>query len=322
MASKSRPAVVELQNVAKRNFFVALACFIMLVPVIKSQSSDIDINDYFQIPSDMVEHFPLLHLKEDIQQSTAAFAHITRDSNSWTTHGTAVGVQIPTVHSNISFFFQNPETGTVTKVHNAYSTVADVVYLEHLHSVKHVTCDQNSILTITFNATLSQSTSGLRFGSKRSHFTEYTKVAGGQSFFCQSSCAMGTEISRKVVQVISFTTDPGTEFLSSITIETSSAPPESLYNAVADIFMNGTIALIHKNNMRLNHKSSRLNWHRYVRKVHDSREKFTRLRSQANLRAATCENDLCTEFGTVGSGYTGEIRFKKGACCVAALKLS
>ncbi len=126
---------------------------------------------------------------------------------------------------------------------------------------------------------------------------------------------MGTEISRNVVQVLSHIEDPDTGLLSSITIQTSAAPQESLYNAVANIFMNGTVALIHKDNLRLNGKSSRFNWHGYVKKVHDSREQFIRLQSQAKLRAATCQNDLCTEFGGVGTGYAAEIRFSKGTFC-------
>jgi hypothetical protein len=320
MASESRPSLVGSLNDARRNFFAVLACIIMLAPVLKCQGDAtvgnpvIDTNDYFQIPADMVQHFPLLHHTKDIQQSTTAFAHITKDSSSWTTQGSVSTVQIPTVHTNISFSYKNPETGTVTHVQNSYSTVADVVYLEHLDSVEHVTCDQNSILTITFDARLSASSLGLRFGLKRSHYTEYTRVAGGQSFFCQSSCAMGAEISRTVVHVISHTEDPETGFLSSITIQTSAAPQESLYNAVADIFINGTVALVHKNNLKLNHRSNRLNWHGYVRKVHDSREKLTRLRSQAKLRAATCADDLCTEIGGISIGYAAEIRFTKGTC--------
>jgi hypothetical protein len=294
-----------------RNIFAVLACIILLAPVQKSQGADIDINDYFQIPADVIEHFPLLHRSQDMQQSTLAFAHVTKDSNSWTTHSTLRSIQIPTVSTNISFSYQNPETGTVTHIQNAYSTVADVVYLEHLHSVEHVICDRNSILTIIFDASLSPSSPGLRFGLKRSHYTEYTTVAGGQSFFCDSSCSMGPEISRKVVQIISHVEDPETGFLSSITIQTSAAPQESLYNAVADIFLNGTFALIPKTSLRLNRKSGRLNWHRYVKQVHDLREKFISLQSQAKLRAADCSGDLCTEFGSVGAGYTGEIRFTK-----------
>ena len=104
------------------------------------------------IPADMVDHFPLLHNSENLQEATA-FAHIVKDnSNSWTLHRTSRSVTIPTAKTELSFFYQNPESGTVTKVYNTYETVADTVYLEYLHSsVLHVECGLNSTLSITFN---------------------------------------------------------------------------------------------------------------------------------------------------------------------------
>jgi hypothetical protein len=303
---------------------MALACMMFLAQVLHCQGDEstdkpvIDTNDYFQIPADMIDHFPLLHLTQQNEQTTA-FARVVKGSTSWTTLNTPSSIRIPTVNTNLSFFYQNPETGTVTKVYNVYSTVADIVYLEHLESVKHVTCDQNTILTITFNSSLSLSTRGLRFGLKRAHYTTLTKVAGGQSFYCQSSCSMGDIISRSVEEVLSHSEDPETGLLSSITIKTSAAPPEILYNTVADIFMNGTVALIPKINMRVNQNYGRLNWHRYAKKVHHVREESVRLRSAAKLRAKTCDDDdnplFC--YGTVGTGYAVGLKYEKGACYIA-----
>jgi len=270
----------------------------------------IDTNDYFQIPADMINHFPLLHLTEQNEQTTA-FARVIKDSNSWTTRSTPTSIQIPTVSTNLSFFYQNPETGTVTKFHNVFSTVADIVYLEHLESVQHVTCDQNTILTLTFNSSLSLSTRGLKFGLKRAHYTTLTKVAGGQSFFCQSSCSMGDVISRSVEEVLSHSEDPESGFLSSITIKTSAAPLEILYSSMSDIFINGTIALIPKTNMRVNQNHGRLSWHRYAKKVHHSREEFVRLRSAAKLRAATCDDANMFCYGSVGNGYAVGFKYAK-----------
>lgn len=294
----------------------------VLAQVLQCQGDDstdkpvIDTNDYFQIPADMINHFPLLHLTEQTEQTTA-FARVIKDSTSWTTLSTSTSIRIPTVNTNLSFFYQNPETGTVTKVHNVYSTVADIVYLEHLESVKHVTCDRNTILTITFNSSLSLSTQGLRFGLKRAHYTTLTKVAGGQSFFCQSSCSMGDIISRSVEEVLSHSEDPETGLLSSITIKTSAAPPEILYSAVADIFMNGTVALIPKTSMRVNQNFGRLNWHRYAKKVHHIREESVRLRSAAKLRAKDCDTSGLLCYGTVGNGYAVGLTYEKSACYIA-----
>ncbi len=303
---------------------MALACMMVLAQVLQCQGDDstdkpvIDTNDYFQIPADMIDHFPLLHLTEQNEQ-TAAFARVIKDSTSWTTRSTPSSIRIPTVNTNLSFFYQNPETGTVTKVHNVFSTVADIVYLEHLESVKHVTCDQNTILTITFNSSLPLSTRGLRFGLKRAHYTTLTKVAGGQSFFCQSSSSMGDIISRSVDEILSHSEDLETGLLSSITIKTSAAPPEILYNAIADIFMNGTVALIPKTSMRVNHNYGRLNWHRYAKKVHSSREESVRLRSAAKLRAKECDTTglFCKEAGSVGIGYGIGLKYESGACYIA-----
>ena len=319
--SRSGPHLRGPTNVANA-ILMALACIVILAPVLQCQGAHsddkpaIDTNDYFQIPADMIDHFPLLHYTEQNQQSTA-FARVIKDSNSWTTRSTPTSILIPTVHTNVSFFYQNSETGTVTKVYNAYSTVADIVYLEHIESVIHVTCDQSSLLTLIFNSSLSASTQKLKFGLKRAHYTTFTKIAGGQSFYCQSSCSMGDVISRSVEEVISHSEDPETGFLSSITIKTSAAPTEMLYNAVADIFMNGTVALIPKTSMRVNHNHGRLSWHRYAKKVHYSREESIRLRSAAKLRAKECKDDNKFCYGSVGNGYAIGVIYEKGACYVS-----
>jgi len=291
-----------------------LACFILLAPVIVCygqetvDKSNIDINNYFQLPADMVNNFQLIHNVAHTQESTA-FAQISKDGNSWTTHPTRRSVTILTTSTNLSFFYHNLETGTITKVQNTYQTVADTVYLEHLHSVLHVECDHNSTLTITYNTRFPSSSQGMRFGLKRAHFLEHTKVAGGQSFFCKSSCAMGTIISRNVDAVISYSEDPETGFLSSITIETSPLPQEMLFDTVADYFMNGTFALVPKTRLRAHFNSSRLNWHAYLRKVHDMRETFKLRSSAAKLRGVVCEeiDVMCYETGLTGA----EVRYKK-----------
>jgi hypothetical protein len=304
------------------------ACAILLSPAIECHGQEtvetkptIDVDDYFQIPADMVNNFPLIHNVEETQES-AAFAQISKeDGNSWTTHSTRRSVTIPTTSTTLSFFYHNRETGTITKVQNSYQTVADTVYLEHLPSVLHVECDHNSTLTITYNTSLPVSPRGLRFGLKRAHFLKYTKVSGGQSFFCNSSCAMGTTISRNVVAVISYSEDHVTGLLSSITVETSPIPKEMLYQTVADYFMNGTIALIPKASLRAHSNSSRLNWHAYLRKVHHMSE-ISRLRSTPKLRGSdlSCfENNplFCKNLGTVENnfgvttGFIAEVRYKK-----------
>jgi hypothetical protein len=272
----------------------------------------INIDDFFQLPADMVEHFPLLQSSENLQKSTA-FAHISKDKNTWSTHRSSRSVTIPTAHTELSFFYQNPQTGTVTKVHNSYETVADIVYLEHLHSILHVECDHNSTLSITFNASLSPTAPGLRFGLKRSHFTNYTKISGGQSFFCHSSNVIGTTISRHVIEVTSYAEDEATGFLSSITIETSPALQESLYNTNADIFVNGSFVLIPKTALRLNVNSTRLNWHVYLRKMHDSR-KAVQSRTSASLRNSDCGGDgvaLQCKFASIKTGFNAEVRYQK-----------
>jgi hypothetical protein len=295
------------------SFLMALACMMFLAQVLQCQGDDstdkpiIDTKDYFQLPADMIDHFPLLHFTQHNEQAKA-FAHVVKNSNSWTTLRDPTTIQIPIVNTSIDFLYENPDTGTITKVRNVYSTVADTVYLEHLESVKHVTCDQSSTLTIVFNSSLSQtpSTRGLKFGLKRAHYTTFTKVAGGQSFFCQSSCSMGDVISRSVVKVISHSEDPTTGYLSSITIQTSAAPSETLYNAVADIFMNGTIALIPKSSMRVNQNSGRLNWHGYAKKVHLSREESRKVK----LRSCNSDKSLCS--GGVGTGWGIGFKYVKG----------
>ena len=285
----------------------------ILAPVLQCQGDAsvdkpaIDTKDYFQLPADMIDHFPLLHFTQQNVQAKA-YAHVIKDSNSWTTLRDPATIQIPTVNTNINFLYENPETGTITKVHNVYSTVADIVYLEHLESVKHVTCDQGSTLTITFDSSLSPSTRGLKFGLKRAHYTTFTQVAGGQSFFCQSSCSMGDVISRSVVNVISHSEDLQTGYLSSITIQTSAAPLESMYNAIANIFMNGTIALIPKTSMRLNQNSGRLNWHGFAKKVHLSREES----KKAKLRSCNSDKTFCS--GGVGVGWGIGFKYVKGVC--------
>ncbi len=128
---------------------------------------------------------------------------------------------------------------------------------------------------------------------------------------------MGDVISRSVEEVISHSEDPETGFLSSITIKTSAAPMEMLYNAVADIFMNGTIALIPKTSMRVNHNHGRLSWHRYAKKVHYSREESIRLRSAAKLRDKECKDEGKFCYGVVGNGYAVGIIYEKGACYVS-----
>jgi hypothetical protein len=125
---------------------------------------------------------------------------------------------------------------------------------------------------------------------------------------------MGTVISRNVVDVISYTEDPDTGLLSSITIETSPTPQEMLYQTVADYFMNGTIALIPKTHLRTHSNSSRLNWHAYLRKVHHMSE-ISRLRSAAKLRASDLkcfDNDkFCYDLGTSAPGFIAEVRLQK-----------
>ena len=274
----------------------------------------IDVNDYFQIPADMLDHFPLLHNSEKLQQA-AAFAHIIKDqqTNTWTTQRATRSIQIPSVLTELSFLYQNPQTGTITKVLNTYSTIADIVYLEQLHSVLHVECDLNSTLTITYNSSLSKSSSGLRFGLKRVHFTEFTKLFGGQSFFCNSSCTMGSTISRNVLAVISHAEDSETGLLTSITLLTSQASEENMYNTDADFFINGSFALIPKTNLRVNHNSSRLSWQGYLRKVHVARESFRR-QSAAKLRNYDCGGDgkvLQCKFGLIKTGFAAEVRYFK-----------
>ncbi len=315
----TRFSLVGSPCVSRRNLTAILACIILLALASKCQADDatgkpaINVNDYFQIPADMVDHFPLLHSSENLQEANS-FAHIVKDnSNSWTLHPTSRSVTIPTAKTELSFFYQNPESGTVTKVYNTYETVADTVYLEHLHSVLHVDCGPNSTLSITFNTSLSSTLSGLRFGLKLKHFTNYTKIAGGQSFLCNSSCAMGATISRHVVAVLSYREDEATGFLSSITMQTSRALQETLYNTNADIFVNGSFALIPKTLLRLNDNSTRLNWHAYLRKVHDSREAFKR-RTATSLRNTDCGGDGTTlqcKFGSIQSGYSVEVRYQK-----------
>ena len=324
MAYQSRPGP-QLRGPTNvlNAILMALACIVVIAPVLQCQGAlsvdkpVIDTNDYFQIPADMIDHFPLVHHTEQNEQSTT-FARVIKDSNSWTTQSTPTSILIPTVNTNLSFFYQNSETGTVTKVYNVYSTVADIVYLEHLESVIDVTCDQNSLLTLIFNSSVSASTQKkLKFGLKRAHYTTSTKIAGGQSFYCQASCSMGDIISRSVEEVISHTENPETGFLSSITIKTSAAPTEMLYNAVADIFMNGTVALIPKTSLRVNHNRGRLSWHRYAKRVHHSREESIRLRSAAKLRDKVCKDDGKFCYGTVGNGYAIGIIYEKGTCYVS-----
>jgi hypothetical protein len=166
---------------------------------------------------------------------------------------------------------------------------------------------------LIFNSSVSASTQKkLKFGLKRAHYTTSTKIAGGQSFYCQASCSMGDIISRSVEEVISHTENPETGFLSSITIKTSAAPSEMLYNSVADIFMNGTVALIPKTSLRVNHNRGRLSWHRYAKRVHHSREESIRHRSAAKLREKKCEDDGKFCYGSVGAGYAIGIIYEKG----------
>jgi hypothetical protein len=291
-----------------------LACAILLSTVFACcgqqtlEQPTIDINDYFQLPADMVNNFDLIRHVEKNQEATT-FARITKNGKSWTTHSERRSVTIPTTTTDLSFFYHNLETGTITKVKDTYQTVADTVYLEHLHSVAHVECDHNSRLTITYNTDVPVSSRGLRFGLKRAHFLEYTKVAGGQSFFCPSSCAMGTTISRNVVAVISHSEDPISGLLSSITIETSMAPKELMYHTVADYFINGSFALLPKNRLFLHSKSNRLSWHGYLRKANDASKAFKLKSTEAKLRAEDCKevDVLCTEI----SGGKVEVRYKK-----------
>ncbi len=290
---------------------LATACYCGVIADMPS----IDVNDYFQLPADMVEHFPLIHNVEHIKQSTS-FAHIVKEADSWTAHSARRRVTIPTTSTNLSFFYHNLETGTITKVQNTYETVADTVYLEHIPSALHVVCDSNSSLTITFNASYPFPSRGLKFGLKRGHYLKFTKVSGGHSFFCNSSCIMGNVIARNVLDVLSYSEDTATGLLTSITLETSPAPQETMYQTVADYFINGTFALIPKALLRTQSNSSRLSWHAYLKKVHHMKEDF-KVRSAAKLRAATCvEGDvLCYEIGLSGI----EVRYKKseffGICC-------
>ena len=313
-------------NARTYNTTAVLACVIFLLSLIMNCHGDdtvskpaINIDDYYQLPSDFIDHFPLLHYAEEKQES-AAFAHITKDEGTWNTHSDLRSVQIPSIRSQLLFSYHNPQTGTITNISNTYQTVADTIYLEYLHSVLHVECgDLDSTITITYNASASSSSQGLRFGLKRSHFTQYTQVSGGQSFYCQSSCAMGTVITRTVSAIVSHTEDSETGFLKSITIQTTPARSESLFNAVADLFMNGTFTLIPKKNLRLNAKSSRLNWHGYVQKVHVARETIRRRSSEAKLRAETCEGSFCYEIGLVLTGFAAEFRYAKSNAFVANL---
>jgi hypothetical protein len=313
-------------NARPYNVPALLACVIFLLSlVMHCQGEDtvgkptINMDDYIQIPTDFFDHFPLLHYVEEKEASTA-FAHITKDAGTWNTHSDLRSVDIPSVRAQLSFSYHNPHTGTITSISNTYQTVADTVYLEYLHSVSHVECgDLDSTITITYNASMSSSTQGLRFGLKRSHFTQFTKVSGGQSFFCKSSCAMGTVILRSVSAVVSHTEDSETGFLTSITIQTIAARPESLFNAVADLFMNGTFAVVPKKNLKLNGKSSRLNWHGYVKSVHVARETIRRRSAGAKLRAETCVGDFCYEIGVAAPGYAMEFRYAKSNAFIAKI---
>ena len=131
------------QSSIRMQLNLLLACVMMLSPVVvcygeeNSEKPFIDIHDYFQLPADMVNNFPLIHNVEETQESTA-FAQISKDGNSWTTHRTRRSVTIPTTRTTLSFFYHNLQTGTMTKVQNTYQTVADTVYLENLPSVLHV----------------------------------------------------------------------------------------------------------------------------------------------------------------------------------------
>jgi hypothetical protein len=320
-----------MANAKLYNVPAFLACVIFLLSLIMHcQGEDtvgkptINMDDYIQIPTDFFDHFPLLHYVEEKQESTS-FAHITKDAGDWNTHSDLRSVDIPSVRAQLSFSYHNPQTGTITSISNTYQTVADTVYLEYLHSVSHVECgDLDSAITITYNASMSSLSQGLRFGLKRSHFTQFTKVSGGQSFFCKSSCAMGTVILRTVSAVVSHTEDSETGFLTSITIQTIPARPESLFNAVADLFMNGTFAVIPKKNLKLNGKSSRLSWHGYVKSVHVARETIRRRSAGAKLRAETCDPDpeFCYEFGTKEPGYAIEFRYAKSNAFIANISIN
>jgi hypothetical protein len=318
----------SLHSRAKRRNFAVIACLTILSSVLNcygdigADKPAININDYFQIPADLIEHFPLLHKSEELQQSTA-FAHIVKDplTNSWATKNFSTAIEIPTVSSKVSFSFHNSQTGTITNIQNTFQSVADTVYLEFLQSVLHVECDYNSTLTITYNTSLSPSSSGLKFGLKRGHFTEFTRVAGGEAFLCNQSCAMGSTISRRVLGVVSYAEDAETGYLSSITLKTALAPEEELFNTEADIFVNGSFALIPKANLQANRNSSRLNWHGYLKKAHDARESFRR-RSAANLRSYDCGGDgsaLQCDFGSIKTGFAAEIRYVKSNACFVSI---
>jgi hypothetical protein len=87
-----------------------------------------------------------------------------------------------------------------------------------------------------------------------------------------------------------------------------------LYSSMSDIFINGTIALIPKTNMRVNHNHGRLSWHRYAKKLHHSREESVRLRSAAKLRAGpTCDDSDRFCYGSIGNGYAIGLKYDKGA---------
>ena len=77
-----------------------------------------------------------------------------------------------------------------------------------------------------------------------------------------------------------------------------------MYNTDADIFINGSFALIPKTNLRVYHNSSRLSWRGYLRKVHVARESFRR-QSAAKLRSY----DVGTTFGFIKTGFAAEVRY-------------
>jgi hypothetical protein len=124
---------------------------------------------------------------------------------------------------------------------------------------------------------------------------------------------MGSTISRNVLAVVSYSEDSETGYLSSITLQTSQAPEEELFNSEADVFVNGSFALIPKADLQENRNSSRLNWHRYLKKAHDARE-YIRRQAAARLRNTDCGgdgSDLQCKFGVKFPGYSAEVRYVK-----------
>jgi hypothetical protein len=158
------------------------------------------------------------------------------------TSGSNADAAIDGMRTVASMDYRDEATGEVTIVTQDITTVPDTVYLNFMQNVASLSCS-GSTLVIRFKDAAASS-SGLRFGSKPSHWKPGVLVTGGSQYMCALHGKGEQFILAEVEEVAAVEVDDTTALIRRLSLRVKEAEAYRFFQGVSHVLTNTSVITV------------------------------------------------------------------------------